>query len=194
MRRKLFIATTAAFNLVTAPLAAETQARPSGSLQGSAALGASVQLAQARTYVDVIGALEANGYSVQQVSTTWLGRVKISARNDVHLREVVVSRSTGEILSDAVVRVFAQADTETDRQAAAGAGAGGAGSAGVDAGADLSVTLEAGDGAASVGVDGAGGSVSVGASGGLSARDDDGDDSDDGGAGASAGISIGIGN
>ena len=64
----------------------------------------------AQTYIDVIGSLEKSGYRVRSMKTTLLGRIKILAQNKSHLREVVVSRSTGEIKSDRIVRVFAQTD------------------------------------------------------------------------------------
>ena len=54
-------------------------------------------------YLDVIDALDRAGYNILSVGTTLLNRVRIRARNDQHVREIVVSRATGEILRDAVV-------------------------------------------------------------------------------------------
>ena len=66
----------------------------------------SYQVAQNRTSEDVVAALEYEGYLIDQISRTLLGRIQITATNDVHLRRVVVSRTTGEILSDVIVTVF----------------------------------------------------------------------------------------
>ncbi len=63
----------------------------------------SYALAQNRTFDDVVRSLENSGYTVTDITTTMLGRVRINAGNGVHQREVVVSRSTGEVLSDIVV-------------------------------------------------------------------------------------------
>lgn len=64
------------------------------------------QLAQNRTADDVVAALEYEGYLIDRVARTLLGRVQITATNELHQRRIVVSRHTGEILSDAIVTVF----------------------------------------------------------------------------------------
>ena len=68
-------------------------------------------VAQQQTYLDVMANLEAAGYSVVETKTTFLGRVQITARNATHLREVVVSRATGEVKSDVILETFATGDT-----------------------------------------------------------------------------------
>ncbi|WP_341368667.1 hypothetical protein [Yoonia sp. BS5-3] len=60
-------------------------------------------LAQNRDYTDVIGGLQATNYDIEDVSTTLLGRTMIVANNGLHRREIVVSRATGEILSDVLL-------------------------------------------------------------------------------------------
>ncbi|WP_127903563.1 hypothetical protein [Solirhodobacter olei] len=52
----------------------------------------------------VIGALKKQGYTIVSVNTTWLNRVRIRAKNEYVLREIVVSPATGDILRDAIVR------------------------------------------------------------------------------------------
>jgi hypothetical protein len=64
-------------------------------------------VAQQQTYLDVMANLEAAGYTVVKTKTTFLGRVQITARNATHLREVVVSRATGEVKSDVILETFA---------------------------------------------------------------------------------------
>ena len=78
----------------------------SGSADADAS--AAVQVAQ-QTYVDVIANLEAAGYTVVETKRTLLGRIRIRARNAVHLREVVVSRATGEVKRDEIVEIFQDA-------------------------------------------------------------------------------------
>lgn len=48
----------------------------------------------------VIEQIEQQGYSVTEVSWTWLGRILISAKNETSLREVVLNRITGQVVSD----------------------------------------------------------------------------------------------
>ena len=67
-------------------------------------------VAQQQTYLDVMANLEAAGYTVVETKTTFLGRVQITARNAAHLREVVVSRATGEVKSDVILETFATGD------------------------------------------------------------------------------------
>lgn len=66
--------------------------------------------AQQAGYTQVIFNLENDGYRVVEMTTTLLGRVRIVARNKIHLREIVVSRATGEIKSDIILQIFAVAD------------------------------------------------------------------------------------
>jgi hypothetical protein len=67
-------------------------------------------VAQQQTYLDVMANLEAAGYTVVETKTTFLGRVQITARNAAHLREIVVSRATGEVKSDVILETFATGD------------------------------------------------------------------------------------
>lgn len=48
----------------------------------------------------VIRTLTEEGYTVTDVSRTWLGRILITARNARYLREVALDRRTGAILGD----------------------------------------------------------------------------------------------
>jgi hypothetical protein len=84
---------------------------------GTAAINASdqIQVAQ-QTYLDVMANLESAGYTIVETKRTLLGRVKILAENSVHLREVVVSRATGEVKRDEVIRIFAEAGIHGEGQ------------------------------------------------------------------------------
>lgn len=114
-------------------------------------------MAQARTQAQVTAALEGQGYRVEKVRRSLLGRVIITARNAAHVREVVMSRATGEILSDQIIEtvVAGSANAEGDAESSTSNG-GGSFSVGaaVSSGADAS----AGTGGAGVSV---GGSVGV---------------------------------
>lgn len=71
----------------------------------------SYQLAQNRDAIDVIADLELQGYQIETVGRTLLGRTRVVARNSFHTREVVLSTSTGEILSDTLVDVTSDRPT-----------------------------------------------------------------------------------
>ena len=134
-------------------------------------------------YTQVIFNLEDDGYRVMQLSSTLLGRVKILARNSIHLREIVVSRATGEIKSDIILEVFRMAGNEKTKTGAAapapgtrpgggnGGGSTGGGTTGGGAGVSAGVGgtgVSAGAGSSGASVSAGGVSVSVG-SGGVSA-------------------------
>ena len=118
-----------ATTLMSAPaLANGGNANASVSTEATASGSGSFEVAQNRTYLDVVATLEAEGYQIREVSKTWLGRIKIVATSKANLREVIVSRTTGEILSDVIVDVYAKADAKGD----------------ADANADGSVTVDQG--------------------------------------------------
>jgi nucleoside diphosphate kinase len=79
---------------------------PALAQSADAAPDGSYQIAQ-QSYADVIVALENTGYRVVDMRSTFLGRLRIRAQNREHMREVIVSRSTGEIMSDQIIKVFA---------------------------------------------------------------------------------------
>jgi hypothetical protein len=114
-------------------------------------------LAQARTQTQVTAALEDQGYRVEKVRRSLLGRVIITARNDAHVREVVMSRATGEILSDQILEsvVAGSANAEGDAE---GSTSNGGGSFSV--GADVSSGADASVGTGGAGIS-AGGSIGV---------------------------------
>lgn len=76
-----------------------------------------ITIAQARTEADLIAALELQGYQIDSVRRTLLGRVVIKARNDTNIREIVMSRSRGDVLSDQIIRDLS---SDGDRQAESG--------------------------------------------------------------------------
>ncbi len=71
-------------------------------LVGTAAIMFLHSPAQAQESVadDVIARIEAEGYSVDEVKRSWLGRIVITASDHDELREVVLNRTSGEILRD----------------------------------------------------------------------------------------------
>lgn len=66
-------------------------------------------------YIDVLEALDSEGYTIVSVTDTLLNRVKIRARSSQHLREIVVSRASGQILRDAVIETYDYRPTGAER-------------------------------------------------------------------------------
>ncbi len=83
--------------ITSAPAASVAQGTDLSGLAGS------YQLAQNRDYNDVVNGLTATNYEIEDIGTTLLGRTRILANNGLHRREVIVSRTTGEVLSDMVL-------------------------------------------------------------------------------------------
>lgn len=55
----------------------------------------------ANPHVDrIVAMLQSDGYSSIEIVRTWLGRIRIEAEKDELEREIVINRSTGEILRD----------------------------------------------------------------------------------------------
>ena len=75
--------------------------------QPDATAPARITLAQAMTPGKLINELAEQGYKVISTSRTFLGRIRIKAKKGDLVREVVLARSTGEVLSD---RVFSKSD------------------------------------------------------------------------------------
>ena len=66
---------------------------------------ADLHLVQTRTLEDVVFQLQAAGYVIEDINRTFLGRLRIIALYGDTRREIVMSRSTGEIFSDTVAVV-----------------------------------------------------------------------------------------
>lgn len=169
-----FIATLGAALLLS--VASPDGAAAQGSAETSAAGGvrAEALLIAATGRDEIVAALQAQGFTVTEIGSTLLGRIRIEAASELGVREVIVHRGTGEILRDVLwagsARAGAAASVEgrsTASNATAGTGArtsastGGSSTAGggstTSGGASASVDI---GGGASVG----GGSVSVGGS------------------------------
>jgi hypothetical protein len=113
-----------------------------------------------QTYIDVVGMLETSGYRVLDMKSTFLGRVRIRAKNHEHVREVVVSRSTGEIKSDQIIQVFGEGtDVKSPKQNTASAGSVGSNGSTIDVSVGTSVGGVGGNASVSSG------SISVGSGG-----------------------------
>jgi hypothetical protein len=57
-------------------------------------------------YLDVVRSLGDDGYRILSISRTLLNRIRIQATNDAHLREIVFSQSSGEIMRDVILEQF----------------------------------------------------------------------------------------
>jgi uncharacterized membrane protein YgcG len=91
-----------------------------------AALAAGSALAQG-TADDLVRQLRAQGYSQVTVERTWLGRIRILARNADSTREIILNPRTGEILRDYWVAI---GDTGGSGGSLLGSGSGGSSGSG----------------------------------------------------------------
>lgn len=173
MHRNLSVLAMIAALSAPLPLMAQ-QANGEGSVPAAAESGTgqaqsqpeTIYLAQLRSYQNVVAELEAQNYTVTEIKRTFLGRIKITAQNNVHLRQVVVSSSTGEILQDAIVAVYAQENESTDDAATAANGTESSDGGLLDLSGGVSLEVDLGlGGSGSAGGGSAGGSAS--GSGGL---------------------------
>lgn len=57
-------------------------------------------------FARAVQALDREGYRITSVRRTMLNRALIRAENAVHLREVVISRASGQILRDVIIEDF----------------------------------------------------------------------------------------
>lgn len=62
--------------------------------------------------VRLVDGLQAQGYTILDVSYTWLGRLRIVAENGITHRELVVNPGTGEVLRDYAVLMDPAPGTE----------------------------------------------------------------------------------
>lgn len=78
-------------------------------------------LAEEGVVKPVVTLIEKQGYAVTDISRTWLGRILITAQNDQYLREIVLNRTTDQIIRD---RVFflkePKGDSPLDQDGATG--------------------------------------------------------------------------
>lgn len=158
----LSIATISATGALAQNATSEVGAEAAAEVQ---AQSGEILFAQARTEAQVVAALELQGYEISAIRHSLLGRVVVTAQNQVHVRQVVMSRGTGEILSDQIVDLIAGADAQTSGTAAAGADGGS-----TSTGATVGLGVDLGVSAGSNEEDEGGGSTgaSVGGSGGVS--------------------------
>lgn len=115
--------------------------------EAEASANASVSIQQ-QAMNTIMAELEATGYQVIEVSTTFLGRIRILASNSENMREIVVSRSTGEVKRDVIVEVFATGSgsgSVTAQDGTESASDDGDLSINVDTGVDLNIGSESSD-------------------------------------------------
>ncbi|NNF73228.1 MAG: hypothetical protein HKN02_13670 [Rhodobacteraceae bacterium] len=64
------------------------------------------QVPEPRSQAALTRALEASGYTVHDYSRTFFGRIKIVLGTGDYYREIVVSKTTGEIRNDVLLKGF----------------------------------------------------------------------------------------
>ncbi len=79
----------------------------------------------------MVGFLQSQGFRVLSIERTFLGRIRFVAQRDDMMREVVVSRTTGAVLRDAVYQV---SDSGSGGSGSGGSGGSGSGSNGSGSG------------------------------------------------------------
>lgn len=112
-RRISFRPAALAAGLVLALAAAPALADPASRVAGLDVFR--VQSSPQWRYIEILEALDTEGYTIISVTDTLLNRVKIRARNSQHLREIVVSRASGQILRDAVIETYDYRATGSER-------------------------------------------------------------------------------
>jgi hypothetical protein len=145
-------------------------------LVGGLAGGMSLALpAFADAAADVVAQLTRQGFTGIEVTTTWLGRVRIRASRDGGVREIVLNPNSGEILRDIWMAadgtgqaptIVDDVDSGSDDDGSGDDGSGGDGSGGDDSGEDS-------------GSNSGSGSSGSGSSGGSGSDDSGSDDSSD---------------
>ncbi|WP_071672468.1 hypothetical protein [Nioella nitratireducens] len=147
---------------IAAAQTASAAEEASGQVTANVPVSDQIQVVQVRGEAAVTAELEARGYEIVDRTRTLLGRVRIQARTATHMREIVMHQSTGEILSDAIIEVYANDDANMP-SGESEQGGGLSVDGGADVGGSLSVdTPDAGEEAdADVGAD-VGGSVGLG--------------------------------
>lgn len=147
---------------VAAQGATGTALTAGGATQQNAEFGTAL-MAQARTEAQVTAALELQGYEINDIRQSLLGRVIITASNDVHVREIVMSRSSGEILSDLIIEAVVESAKSSEEDGGE-VGAEADSDIGLSVDTDTSLNVRSGedkDRGAGVSVGGSGG-VSIG--------------------------------
>lgn len=125
---------------------------------GIGAAIATIQAVSSRSLQDMVTLLRRSGYTVVEVRRTMLGRLRIRAQNGQHMREIVISRSTGEIKRDAVIEVFGGGGSVGGSGSRSSNSTGGGGTGTESAG----VSASSSGGGASASASSSGASVSVG--------------------------------
>lgn len=65
-----------------------------------ATVAAAPVAAQDSVLTSIAAQLREQGYQIERVQRTWLGRIRVLAQSDTHTREVVFVPTTGEVLRD----------------------------------------------------------------------------------------------
>jgi hypothetical protein len=89
------------FTLMTCIMAALSTPLAAQSANGTAQVP-KLELVQARTLDDLLIQLQTAGFSIDDITRTFLGRIRVLASDATTTREIVMSRTTGEIFSDVV--------------------------------------------------------------------------------------------
>jgi hypothetical protein len=66
----------------------------------------------------IVAALQAQGFAVEAMNRTWLGRLRVVAQSDTYYRELVFDPATGAVLQDYVTTLSARESSLAEQAAA----------------------------------------------------------------------------
>lgn len=89
-------------NVYAQETGAQANASASAEVQASFDIQAVIDFAGEKV-AEVVLRLRAAGYEVVDMSRTLLGRVRLTVQNELHTRQMFISRATGEIKQDVVI-------------------------------------------------------------------------------------------
>lgn len=121
--------------------AQDAQAEASAAADAAIDLQAVIDFAGERVGV-VVAELQAAGYQVIDMSRTLLGRIRLTLQNAFETRQIVVSRSTGEVMYDAVIETEGETGLAANAKSSTSVNVGLGGSeGGVSAGGSVGVSV-----------------------------------------------------
>jgi hypothetical protein len=125
--------------MLVAPAAAQ-ETTTNVSADANASIGSEVKI---NAHMDVISDLRNEGYQILSAEQTARGETQIYARNELHLRELVVADISGEILIDRIVETYGEIDTTVTSSISGSANANGSADAEMDAEREADADTEA---------------------------------------------------
>jgi hypothetical protein len=77
--------------------------------------------AQSSVADDVVARLQSSGYTISNVRKSWLGRIVVTASNETLEREIVLNRTSGEVIRDQTFEITPETRNNPERRPNSGA-------------------------------------------------------------------------